>query len=487
MSKFLRKSRLLEMVLATTMVFSLAGCGTSDKKAESDIPTLLWYQIGNKPKNLDELTNEANKIVEKEIGARIKIEYIGWGDYAQKMAVINSSGDSYDISYVDSKDYSKNAQKGVYLDITEKVKKYAPKSYETLDPAYIKGNLINGKLYALPINGNVYAQHMFTFNKQLVDKYNLDISKVNSFQSLEPLLKVIKENELAVTPIAANVNWKVRDNLDYPLGDSYPFAVDLKGDTTKIINQYDLPRYQELFKTMHKYYLAGYVAKDAATLTTPFKLQDKNWFVRRETQGPFDYGDTILKMAAQQELVSVPITEPLKSTEQAQVASLAISNNSKNPEKSLQFLELLNTNKDLLNLFVYGKKGTNWELEGDNKVKLLPAYAPDNHMAAWNTGNNLTVYPTTNITDTQIAERDRKIKEAKESPMLGFNVKIDNIKTELSNIANVMNQYDKGLHTGTLDPVKTLPELNQKLKVAGYEKVQKEIQSQYDEFLKSKK
>lgn len=61
------------------------------------------------------------------------------------------------------------------------------------------------------------------------------------------------------------------------------------------------------------------------------------------------------------------------------------------------------------------------------------------------------------------------------------------MKTELTNINNVMSQYLDGLHTGTLDPDKALPEMNQKLNGAGLEKVRAEMQKQFDEFNKSKK
>ena len=58
----------------------------------------------------------------------------------------------------------------------------------------------------------------------------------------------------------------------------------------------------------------------------------------------------------------------------------------------------------------------------------------------------------------------------------------DKCKTELSNISNVMNQYLDGLNTGTVDPDETLPKLKEALDKAGYDKVLKEMQKQYDEF-----
>ncbi|WP_369671457.1 DUF3502 domain-containing protein, partial [Enterococcus faecium] len=98
---------------------------------------------------------------------------------------------------------------------------------------------------------------------------------------------------------------------------------------------------------------------------------------------------------------------------------------------------------ELLNGLVWGVEGEAWEkVEGqDNKIKLLDGYKPNTHMAAWNTGNNMILYTQESITDEMIKERDENIAKAEESPILGFNFKTDSVKTEITNISNVMNRY----------------------------------------------
>src|SRR5699024_9551137 len=120
----------------------------------------------------------------------------------------------------------------------------------------------------------------------------------------------------------------------------------------------------------------------------------------------------------------------------------------------------------------------------DDKIKLLDGYQPKTHMSAWNTGSNAILYTQESITDEMIATRDKSIEEAETSPILGFSFNTDSVKTEISNISNVMNQYMDGLNTGTVDPDETLPKLLEALDKAGYEKVLTEMQKQYDEFRK---
>ena len=266
---------------------TLAACGNltgNNKKSattEDGKPIIKMYQIGDKPDNLDVLLKNANKIIEKKVGAKLDIQYLGWGDYAQKMNVIISSGENYDIAFANN--YVINAQKGAYADLTELYKKEGKDLYKALDPAYIKGNTVNGKIYAVPVAANVASSQNFAFNGPLLEKYGIDVSNVKDYASLEPVLKAIKEKDPNVVPFAMNKSYGgPSDDFDYVAVDGLPFVVDLKGDTTKIVDRYTIPRYVENLKTLHKYYEAGYIPKDVATSDTGYDLSQDTWLVRED-------------------------------------------------------------------------------------------------------------------------------------------------------------------------------------------------------------
>ncbi|WPC19925.1 ABC transporter substrate-binding protein [Pediococcus inopinatus] len=482
---------LLTGVALMGVALSVAGC--SSKQADDNsggTKTLTMYQIGEKPKNYDTLIKKANKTIEKKYNAKLKINYIGYGDYAQKMAVIVSSGEAYDIAKADN--YTLNAQKGAYADLTELLPKYASKAYKNLDSAYIKGNKVNGKLYALPVNANVSTTETIAFNKYYLDKYDIDISKVSSYSDLESALKKFHANEPNVVGFAAVKGFKSAADFDYPLSSRLPFAVDTSsnGDPTKIVNQYNSAQMLENLEALHSYYKKGYIAQDAATSTKEYLLDSKTWFARQEAQGPYDYGDQALNTAAgsKDAIVTKEITTPLKATGNAQMFNWVVGNASKNKTLSVKVLGLLNSDPDLLNGLVWGEEGKAWEKTGDaDKIKLLPGYKADESMGAWMTGNNQILYTTTDVTDKEIATRDNTIKTAKESPILGFNPDTSKIKTQITNIQNVMDQYGDILNTGTAEPKATIKQMNKALKSAGYAEVQKELQTQYDKFLKAQK
>lgn len=482
--------KILGLAGVSALALSLAACGSSSSKSsakdDNGVTTLLMYQVGDKPENYDQLMSAANKIFEKELKVKIDLQYIGWGDWDQKMSTIIASGESYDISFASN--YVANAQKGAYADLTELAPKYAKDYYDQLPESYIKGNTIDGKLYAIPVYGNVYAQQVLTFNKQYLDKYNIDISKINTYEDATEALKTFHENEPNVAAFAIGSSYNTSGDYDYPLGKQYPFAVKTSDSgAPKIINQYEDADFMSTLDTLHSWYQAGYIPTDAATSTTSYDLDKNTWFMREETQGPLDYGDTILTQAAGQELVSRAVTPKLKSTAQAQMANFVVSNTSKHKELAVKALNLLNTDAELLNGLVYGAEGTAYEKTGDTTIKLLDGYKANNHMSAWNTGNNLILYTPDTVSADQVAQRDKNIEEATESPILGFNFKTDAVKTEVSNIANVMSRYSASLSTGTVDPEDTVPKLLADLKTAGWDKVQKEMQSQLDDYIDSAK
>ena len=142
------------------------------------------YQIGDKPDNLDELLENANKIIGEKVGAKLDIQYLGWGDYDKKMpSVITSSGENYDIAFASN--YVVNAQKGAYADLTDLYKKEGAELYKALDPAYIKGNSINGKFTQFQLQPTLHhlktslSTELFLLNTVSIFQVSLHMKHLN--------------------------------------------------------------------------------------------------------------------------------------------------------------------------------------------------------------------------------------------------------------------------------------------------------------------
>ncbi|WZU01829.1 hypothetical protein MGH68_01555 [Erysipelothrix sp. D19-032] len=123
---------------------------------------------------------------------------------------------------------------------------------------------MNGKLYGFPVNGNVFAAQMLSFNGELLDKYNLDISNVKTYADAEPMLQTIKDNEQQTVPFAIGKTFKANlGNFDYILGDALPFAVNIDGDQTQIINPFETEVGMQRLRELHDLYNKGLIPTDA--------------------------------------------------------------------------------------------------------------------------------------------------------------------------------------------------------------------------------
>ncbi|WP_262316190.1 ABC transporter substrate-binding protein [Lacticaseibacillus parakribbianus] len=485
------------LALAGTAAAALAlvACGkkSSDGSGSSSGSkvTVTMYRPGDVLDNDKAMMKIVNKEIQKQYpNVTLSIKPLSWGDYGQKFNVMLTSGDSFDLAF-SSGSYVDNAQKGAFTDLTPLLKKYAKKAYDAINPAYWKGVTVNGKIYGFPTNANVYSQETLTFNDTFLKKYNIDVSKVNTLQDATPALAAFHKANPGVAAFAIGKGYHApafdaTHSYEYPLSNAYPFVIDQTGESTKVVNPYSTATLQKNLKTLHQWYQAGYIPKDAATSSTAYNLPEDTWFARVETNGPFDYGATALNNARTNgKTVTVrQISKPYKSTSDAQMAMYVVSKSSKHKKEAVEVLNAINTNKKILNTMVWGIEGKQWEFtdKANEKIKTLAGYKQKTYYGAWMTGNNKLLYTKDEVTDAMIKDRDAKIAAAKQSAGLGFVPDTTSVKTEMTNISNVMSKYSDIINTGTVEPIAAIKKMNAELKGAGWDKVQAEIQKQYDEF-----
>jgi putative aldouronate transport system substrate-binding protein len=482
------KKKKLGIILASVLAAGtlLSACSSKDsstgeKSGKNGEPyEIKWYTIGTPQKDTEKVFAEVNKYTKEKINATVKMTQIDWGDWAQKSQVMINSGEPFDIIFTNGTDYVQNAQKGAFLAIDDLLENEGKALKEVINPDFLEGNKVDGKLYGVPANKEVARQDVYTFNKRLVDKYKFDLSSVKTLQDLEPMLKTIKENETGVTPMAT---FKAPLRFDYVFNAEMPFAFPFEGDTDTVINPFDTDAAMTQFKTMNKYYKAGYLKEDAATSKDSWPMDVENWFVRMGGSQP--YADLLWSRSAKYEVVSVPSEQPTIVNDSVSGSIQAISTTSKNPEKAMEFLTLLNTDPYLRNLVDKGIEGTHYKKNDDGTIEDLPARIESYNMPSYSLGNHFIL----NLYKEDPSDKWEKFKEfnasAVQAPSLGFKFNSDPVRSELASITNISKEFYPALATGSVDPEEYLPKFNEKLKEAGVEKVLKEIQKQYDEWKSS--
>ncbi|WP_054955073.1 ABC transporter substrate-binding protein [Paenibacillus dakarensis] len=485
-----RKKWLLPITMLLSFSMLLSACGGDKSPANESTSTggtatekpveLIWYTIGAPAKDLKKVEAEINKYTAEKIGVTLDIKMIDFGDYNQKMQVMAASGEPMDILFTSSWafDYVQNARKGAFMELDDLIEKHGQGIKEVLDPAFLIGSKVDGHNYAIPANKELPAQEVWRFNKGLVDKYNLDISNVKSLESLEPLLKVIKENEPNVVPLAINKDFGPWTPYDAVI-EKMPMGVKLDDtENVKVVNTLETPEMMQSLKTMNKYYKAGYISPEAATTTSTQDLfTSGNWFVDRAATQPF--ADNLWSESYGYPIVSVPANDPVVYNWSVMGSMQAISANSEHPEEAMKFLNLLNTDVYLRNLVDSGIEGEHYKKLSENVMENLPK-SKDYDMPTFSLGNVMLTYLNPADPENKWEEFKKFNASGVNAPLLGFNFDPSKVSTELAAVNNVKEEFWSPLMTGTVDPEQFVPKAVEKLKAAGLDKIMTEVQSQID-------
>jgi len=199
--------------------------------------------------------------------------------------------------------------------------------------------------------------------------------------------------------------------------------------------------------------------------------------------------DAEMTVSTGMQLVQVETTSVYSTTDDVTGAMLAISRTSKDPERAMMFMNMLYTDKYLLNLLDYGVEGKHYVKKGDNVIALPDGQKADTvgySNSAWMFGNQMNTYLYDNEDPKKWDNFKKFNSAAKFSPTLGFSFDPEPVKNEVAALANVNLEFESAVKTGTLDPETTIPKWIAKQKAAGLEKIQAEAQKQLDEWAKTK-
>ncbi len=482
----------LSFILCVAIVMSmLSGCGQSTSTTSEDTTKLKWFLRPTAQTDLPLVQEAANEIIKEKIGAELEIVRIDPAAYSQKLKTTLSSGEKFDMMYMsNSYGYFDYASKGALMPLEELLPKYAPKTYETIPTKFWDATRVNDKIYG-SLNYQIVArQYGFYLQKELVDKYNFDVETIKTFKDIEPFLKAVKDGEdSSFTPfgVIKSGYWLTLITYFYgiePIGTgNQPGAVYIDGEDYKVFNQYKSEEFLDHLKTMRDFYLKGYIKKDAPT------IENQRDFLGTGKVAciwnAFKPGGMIEteQMCGGKELVFKAISEPFTTTNTTIATMTSINANCENPEKAVELIELLNTDKELYNLICYGIEGKHYNKISENRIEQIPdsGYSPN---VSWMFGNNFNAYLLPSQEDGVWEETIALNENSKTSSIMGFSFDSAPVKSEMAQCSTVLSEYLPSLMTGAADYEEILPDFFSKMEVAGSEKIVAEKQRQLDEWLK---
>jgi putative aldouronate transport system substrate-binding protein len=481
------------MLLSSSLVLSACSSNKETSPTSSSAATaatkeekpveLTWYYPGPPQKDLASVQEAINKYTLEKINATVQLKPIDFGGYDQKMNTVLAANEEFDIAWSSGGwllQYVPNVRKGAFLNIDDLLAQH-PKLKESMPQVMWDNVKVDGKTYAIPNYQTITNREGFVIQKKYADKYNVDVNSIKSYKDIEPLLEQIKKNEPGIIPFGGIANFS---SYFYGYWETSAGLVKMDDKTNKATNMTLTPEYKQHLDLVRTWYEKGYEPKDVATAKWD-ELKSKGIVAVSYNNVLKPGGEVELaKKNGGNEVIFAPITDPFIASDTNGTLN-AISKTSKHPEKALEFMELVNTDKYLYNLLCFGIEGKHYTKDQDLYAKPIKdaGYDP---VTDWVFGNQFNAL----LREGQAKNTWELTKEWNStnriSPYIGFSYDTNPVKTELANMDAVTKEYADGLNSGTVDPNKYLPEFNEKLKKAGLDKVHEAGQKALESFASQK-
>jgi len=504
----------IALFLLLVIVVFVAGCdnievkdkSTGDKDVAKDLTevpngiyeVLMQYPIMDSiPPDLHKVEDAINLRTEKEIGVRVKFFPINRFDINSTTGFLVSSGEKLDlmISLFEG-GISSYANKGILLELDELVQKYGA-DIVAAEGRAMSGGYYNGKLYAVPTEEKIGRVKAFFARRDIVEKYSIthNPTHVYTIEELNEIFAIVKAGEskdffcIAINSQEEPVFFSV-DPVDF-LGSSLASGcLPNYGLGNEIVNYYESESFAKACAYARAWYQNGFFSPDCNTTADPSfnLLMSGNYF------GRFFYAEPDIipgqsfgaQMALNTELVPFFTSIPSSMTQHYQLTMWAIPITCENPEKTMQWLNMMYADDDVINLLCYGIEGVHWDfVEGSNKEIELSENGNASYFSYFNVWGdkkkNYVIAPFDETNYQDLNDFNESIQNI--SHAIGYSFNSEPVKKEYTAVQDVIDKYQTSLALGVVNPDNILPVFLGALKEAGIDKVIAENQRQFDSWL----
>lgn len=277
---------------------------------------------------------------------------------------------------------------------------------EYIYPTFFDYAKLDGKLYAIPNNHQIGEYDFLLINKRLVDELYYDIDLMGTLNECKTFILDVAENT-DVTPILAPAGPQTVVSISSDGKQSVLGFQELSGTSNMtwatLSNVFRLPEYTDNIYNMKYYAEQGFFAED------PDNCEEFGVAVIHGGAEIYDqYGeDYFVKV----------YNRPTARNEDIFGAMIGICDYSKDPDRAMEILTMINTDPELRTVLQYGVEGVHWAENDDGTIRQLNG---DYVMNLVETGNTFITYPGYNRSMDEWEYAKTANLESTTSPFLGF-------------------------------------------------------------------
>ncbi|MGN8737849.1 ABC transporter substrate-binding protein [Bilifractor sp. HCP3S3_D3] len=492
-----------EAVGSGSSVSSTSGSAAAKKVSDGDVVDIEMYGLGFFGENgLDEVMDEINKISEAKIGVHVNYHILDIATYMQQMPLMLTGGsDQVDLimdTAMPTTSFSTFTAQNQLMDISEYLDDYAPDAKKLLSE-YLPATTIDGAVYALPAYRTYNSSYYIIMRKDILDELGLTekAQNLSSWSEFKELLQTVHDSQdklpdnMKTTAMLCNADTQgnvmmgtYTDTAADSFADDYGF--DVLGDANRIIranddgtvdNYFASDDYKASVERTIDFYNSDLIYKDSATAQDGADQQMANGVTFAYTVQSEIGVEQAKKSATGYDVVCVPYLDVPVQSSNVNTWGWSVPSTSEEPEAAVAFMNLMYTDPDIENLFVYGIEGRDYELNDQGEAKLLDTKEYQNSDFFF--GNQFNAYPAEGTGSDFRTKAKEALDNAEISPYFGLVVNTEPIANEQTALSAVLKKYENALESGSAD-ISTLDAMNSELEGAGLQKYLDYYQEQLD-------
>jgi len=483
-------------VAAATLPSSLlAACGqavtTSSGPTEVTYTFLTFNDISQGLQAVQDAINATAAMKAKNL--TIKLDPIDSAAFDQKLKLRFASGQPFDAVFTASwtNNFYTNVSQGNLLALDQLLTQHAPSLAASMPKDVFDTARVNGKLYAIP-NQQLFPKYRgVILRKDLAQKHNIDLTQLTTFSDLTPLLAELKAKEPGIVPLYSDNT--LGGVVYFPEAhgiDNIAPAVGVKIDDTRmrVFNYFDTPEFMQDAQLARQWYQAGYYVKDPqAPSDAQASFRAGKFAMVIDQARPEEPGKFLATYGYDE--VQQLLMKPFLNTEAIVAGLVGLFRSSQHPDKAMQLLEILNTDKTVYNLICHGIEGRDYSVTDKNLGLItVPTTAKYNPSTDWEFGDQFNGYYTVAAeAQAKVWDTSKQLNsQATRSVALGFAFDPTKVKTQVAQVTSAQAQYEAPIERGQTDPTSAIPQYLTALKNAGINDIVQEAQKQLDAWKSSK-
>lgn len=271
----------LSLLCALIMVLSMLPAAIA---SADEMVTIKYVIPGSEKEDYATVIEAVNAKLAADLGIQVELVYIPWDVWNQKLNLMLSTGEEFDLFHVmqNRVSFATYYSRGGVADITDAMNAYGDGIKASIAPNVLDAATIDGRYYCIPTAWcELGVEGSFTYRADLLKKYGHQVptTPAEMLDTLEDIISQWDGDETPYLPLLANYNpASTHLTVLHSQYDSYPFnvvdglfMVDQEGNVKSWV---ETEEFKADANWAHEAYERGLIDPDVLT-TTKEQLEDK--------------------------------------------------------------------------------------------------------------------------------------------------------------------------------------------------------------------